>query len=70
MSSFESKLSSLEIEKVIKNIDNEHLKKIVGVYPSNHINKFVDFHKIKKHNIPHCMKYARIRIFTDPYSPA
>ena len=37
MSSFESEIFNLEIEKVIKNRDNEHLKKFVGVYPSNHI---------------------------------
>lgn len=47
MSSDEDGISELEIEKVIKNSDNEHFKRnFVDVYPWNHINKFVDFHKL------------------------
>ena len=69
MSSFESGIFNLEIEKVIKNRDNEHLKKICWCLSIKSYNKFVDFHKIKKHNIPHSIKYARIWVFTDTYSP-
>ena len=53
MSSFESEIFNLEIEKVIKNRDNEHFKKLCWCLSIKSYNKFVDFHKIEKHNIPH-----------------
>ena len=32
---------------MVKNIDNKNVKNdFVGVYPSNHINRFPDFHKL------------------------
>ena len=37
----EGEISKFDIEKVIKTSNN----KFAGVYPSNHINRFVDFHK-------------------------
>lgn len=47
MSSSEVGISILKTEKVIKNSNNEHLKiNFVGVFTSNHINKFVEFHKL------------------------
>lgn len=56
MSSGEDRISNLKIEKLIKKSDNEHLKRnFLGVYPSNHINKFVEFHKLmeKKAQYPY-----------------
>ena len=56
MSSGEDRISNLKIEKLIKKSDNEHLKRnFLGVYPSNHINKFVEFHKlmVKKAQYPY-----------------
>lgn len=42
----EGEISKFDIEKVIKISNNQHLKnKFAGVYPSNHLNRFVDFHK-------------------------